>query len=136
MVRLWARWPWRPAYWFLISKGYKTYLLMARNFPEHWPRHDRPTPPHIESLLDAVARRRFGGGWDAATGLVHGVAGGRVARGLAPIGPEQLAHADIAFFAARNPGHAEGDELACLGRLSPGILAAYARKRRSRRRPA
>ena len=36
--------PLMPVYWFLISKGYKTYLLLSRNFPTYWPRHDRETP--------------------------------------------------------------------------------------------
>jgi hypothetical protein len=136
MALLWARRPWRPAYWFLISKGYKTYLLLTRNFPEHWPRHDRPTPPPVASLLDSVARQRFGPGWDPQSGIVRGVSGGRVAAGLAPITAEQLARPDIAYFAERNPGHVDGDELACLGRLSPKILVAYASKRRVRRRSA
>ena len=30
--------PTRPVYWYLISKGYKTYLLLARNVPNHFPR--------------------------------------------------------------------------------------------------
>lgn len=132
MVALWARNPLRPSWWFLISKGYKTYLLLARNFPEHWPRHDRPTPPGVQALLDEVARKRFGDGWDPATGLVRGVAGGRVAAGLAPVGPDLLQRPDVAYFVRRNPRHADGDELACLGRLSPAVLFSYTRRKRSR----
>lgn len=29
--------PMTPQYWFLISKGYKTFLLLSRNFPEYYP---------------------------------------------------------------------------------------------------
>jgi hypothetical protein len=39
LVRVKLRSPLTPVFWFLISKGYKTYLLLARNFPTHYPRH-------------------------------------------------------------------------------------------------
>ena len=42
----------RPVYWFLISKGYKTYLLMANNFSEHYPRFEKSTPT-FEKKTDA-----------------------------------------------------------------------------------
>ena len=29
--------PWEPLYWCLISKGYKTYLLMTNNFYNYYP---------------------------------------------------------------------------------------------------
>src|SRR5947207_2123223 len=32
--------PFSPLYWLLISKGYKTYLMMANNFSEHYPRFE------------------------------------------------------------------------------------------------
>ena len=34
------RTPGRRVYWFLISKGYKTYLLLARTFLGFLPRRD------------------------------------------------------------------------------------------------
>ncbi|MEW6213542.1 MAG: hypothetical protein AB1631_34925, partial [Acidobacteriota bacterium] len=34
------RHPFDPLYWLLISKGYKTYLMMANNFSEYYPRYD------------------------------------------------------------------------------------------------
>ena len=32
--------PFTPFYWFLISKGYKTYLLMTNNFYNYYPKVD------------------------------------------------------------------------------------------------
>src|SRR5262249_47157855 len=43
-----------PLYWFLISKGFRTYLLLSRNFPEYWPRHEAPTPDRERRILDAL----------------------------------------------------------------------------------
>lgn len=108
-----------PVYWLLISKGYKTYLLLSRNFPEHWPRCDRETPPHIVQLLDVACRDRFGAAWDPGRGIVQFVPPGpRLIEGVSPLPPEHEQPPDIRFFVARNPGHAEGDELCCLGRVN------------------
>ena len=92
-VRSKRRHPLRPVYWYLITKGYKTYLLLSRNFPVYWPRHDRPTPAWETELLDRLGRERFGDRWvPARGGLRHddcsgrlrpGVAGFRHARGVA-----------------------------------------------------
>src|SRR4029079_15523392 len=44
VLALKVRNPTVPLYWFLISKGFRTYLLLSRNFPEYWPRHEASTP--------------------------------------------------------------------------------------------
>jgi hypothetical protein len=126
-----------PFYWFLITKGYKTYLLLSRNFPEHWPRHDRPLAPFPAALLDTLAAEKFGAEYRAEQGIVrHGEPQGRLREAVAPIDAEHLAHPDIAFFVERNPGHASGDELCCLGRIDLGLASFYLTKlaRRSARR--
>ena len=37
--------PFEPLYWMLISKGYKTYLMMRRNYPWSFPQVGRDCPP-------------------------------------------------------------------------------------------
>lgn len=114
-------------YWFLISKGYKTYLLLARNFLCYWPRHDTPTPPAAKSLLDALATSRFGAAYGPETGIVRfDPPGPRLRAEVAPL-PGTPAP-DIAFFAATNPGHADGDELCCIGKVDLELGLAYARR--------
>lgn len=43
--------PHLPLYWFLISKGYRTYLTMARNLTEFYPTWRRPTPPWAKDVI-------------------------------------------------------------------------------------
>lgn len=118
LIRTKLRHPLLPVYWFLISKGYKTYLLLTRNMPTHWPRHDRPTPPFAARVLDLLARDKFGEAWDPEQGILRfEVCQGRLKRGVAPIEARLLEHPDIRFFVERNPGHADGDELCCLGEV-------------------
>lgn len=136
-TRLKLRRPFTPLYWFLISKGYKTYLLLSRNFPEHWPRHDAPTPAWERGALDLLARARFGDAWRPDEGILRfGPDAPRLREGVAPLDEETLAAADVRFFHERNPGHARGDELACLGRIRTTLWLRYLAKglrRRARR---
>ena len=114
-----------PLFWFLISKGYKTYLLLSRNFPEHWPRRDRPTPPWQAAVLDDLASRKFGSSWHPLRGvLIFDPPAGRLRAGISPVEPV-LGDPDVAFFVARNPGHTRGDELCCLGRVDRNLALSY-----------
>lgn len=114
-----------PLFWFLISKGYKTYLLLSRNFPEHWPRRDQATPPWQAAVLDDLATRKFGSAWHPVRGvLIFDPPAGRLRAGVSPVEPA-LDDPDVAFFVARNPGHARGDELCCLGRVDRNFALSY-----------
>jgi len=130
--------PGRELYWFLVSKGYRTYLLLANAFPRAVPRFDRPDEPELRRVLDALARERFGAEYDAAGGVVrYASPREHVREGLAPVTAEALRSAHVRFFVERNPGHAAGDELACLAVVRTRDLArtvvriAAARARRA-----
>ncbi len=115
-----------PLYWLLTSKGYKTYLLLTRNFPEHWPRHDRETPPWPAAVLRQLCSERFPETFEPESGLLrHRVPEGKLRPEVTPIDDRALGEPDIRFFVARNPGHAAGDELCCIGRADLRMLLAY-----------
>lgn len=108
--------PFTPVYWFLISKGYKTYLLLARNFPVHYPRYDRPTPYREQAILDYLATDKFGEAYVPVQGILRfPEPQGRLKEGIAPIDANLLALPDVRFFVQKNPGHVRGEELCCLG---------------------
>jgi hypothetical protein len=113
-MRLQMRNPRLPVYWFLVSKGYKTYLGFIKNFPVSIPRYDRTDDLRLRRLLDRVAAARFGATYHAATGIAVNTGHEWVRRGLTPIDPSAAANPHVRFFVERNPGHVRGDELACL----------------------
>jgi len=118
--------PMAPVYWFLISKGYKTYLLLTRNFPEHWPRFDRPTPPWQAAVIRELGMEKFGDEFEPEHGLIrHEDALGRLKEGVAPVDDALLAHPDIGFFVHNNPGYMDGDEMCCLGRVDIHLWVSY-----------
>lgn len=118
LLRLKLRAPHAPLYWFLISKGYRTYLLLANSFPRAVPRHDRAEDAALRSTLDGLAAARFGAAYERETGVVRFQSDHeRVRDGVAPVTARHLDNPHVRFFAARNPGHAAGDELACLAEV-------------------
>jgi hypothetical protein len=107
--------PWGTLHWLLLSGGYKTYLLAVNNFPRTHPRRDWTPPPGRTAFVHALATRWFGTQYDAVRGTLRFEDSHyRVRDGVAPIDRAAAAHPHIAFFAERNPGHVEGEELVCL----------------------
>lgn len=125
--------PDRPVYWFLISKGYKTYRLLPLFFHTYYPAFDRETPEEIRRVIAAFAVPKFGASFDPVAGIIRAATQGcRLREGVAAISPERLKDPHVRFFAEANPGHPQGDELCCLARISednitPAALRAAGR---------
>jgi hypothetical protein len=106
-------------YWLLITSGFRTYRFLSVFWREFWPRYNAVVPP---PLLDQLARERFGEQY--ANGLVRFPHPQRLRGALAEIPHGRDCDPHIAFFAAQNPGWAQGDELVCLCPLSSDNLTA------------
>ena len=105
-------------YWFLISKGYKTYRFLPVFFREFYPRYDRTTPASAQEILDSLGRSMFGRAYDARRGVVTAMPDkDRLRMGIAEITAHRLEDPHVRYFLERNPGHTRGDELCCLARL-------------------
>ena len=119
-----------PVYWFLISKGYKTYLLMTNNFPTHYPRYEKPTPAPIQKIMKAFYSEKFGDLYREHQSLVvpQGVSCALKVR-VADIDESLLKHPRIAFFAERNIHWQKGHELACVAQVTLWIPIRYILKR-------
>jgi hypothetical protein len=114
-------------FWFLISKGYKTYRFLPVFFHEFYPRHDQDTPIEMRQVLDALGRHKFPSLYDPVRGVIAAGDGkDRLRDGIADITPERLKDPSVRFFLDRNPGHADGEELCCLAPLSRANFTAAA----------
>ncbi len=121
--------PLEPYWWFLISKGYKTYLLMANNFAEHYPRFEGQTSAEAQALLDGFAATLYPNDYRRERGTIEfDQSHGQLKRGIAGITSEMLGNPRIQFFQERNPGWSQGHELACIARMTLAMPAYYAAK--------
>jgi len=110
--------PGTRAFWFLICSGYKTWRFLPLFFRRFYPTADEPTPPTHQRILDTLGARKFGDQYVAGSGIVRFHTATPLRRGVADLTDERLRDPHVAFFARANPGHADGDELACLAELS------------------
>jgi len=116
-------------YWFLISKGYRTYKLLPLHAREYYPRYDKETPLEYKRLIDAFATQRFGSAYDPATGVIK-PRGERdfLKSSTDDITQHRLNDPHIKFFIEKNPNFHDGDELACITVVSRDNLARFARR--------
>jgi hypothetical protein len=120
--------PFAPAYWFFDTFSYKSYLVLARNLREFWPRRDRAMPPDTAAFIDHLASHRYGSDWNRETGVVRRSGHKQLRPETAPIADELRSDPDVSFFEAVNPSHREGDMLVCLAPLTmKNLLSAINR---------
>jgi hypothetical protein len=116
------------AFWFLICSGYKTYRFLPVFFRSFHPRREEPMPRETRRILQAFARARYPREYDDVCGLIRPVGPAPLRAGVAELTPRRLADPDVAFFVRANPGHASGDELACLTEIVPHNLTRAGRR--------
>ena len=107
-----------PVYWFLICSGYKTYRFLPVFFRRFYPNPYASTPTEEQRVLDVLGNTKFPRAYDAARGIVRIEGASPLRPGIADITNERLRDPIVSFFAAQNPGHLLGDELACLAQIS------------------
>lgn len=126
--------PWVPCYWFLISKGYKTYLLMANNFPKHFPRFECPTPPFERAAMDQFYGSKFGASYISEKNWILPQGNSYALRvSVADIDYGLLKIPRISFFVERNPQWQKGYELTCIAHVSLWVPFRYFLKRTIKR---
>lgn len=117
-------------YWFLISKGYKTYKILPAFFEVFYPCSKTRTPPAAKRIMDAYGDFLYPGEYDSADGVVkYKTVKDRLRDGVADITEATLKNEHVAFFAEANPTYYKGDDLVCLAQMSEDNLTYFARKR-------
>jgi hypothetical protein len=112
--------------WLLLTSGFRTYRFLPVFWREFWPRPGEATPAEVQSLLDHLARERFGPLYNA--GIVRFPEPQVLREGLDEVPEGRLADPHIAFFLEKNPGWIRGDELVCLTELAEGNLTPAGRR--------
>ena len=126
-IKAWA--PEQPLNWFQIVKGHRTNRYLTAFSVDFFPRWDSPTPARSRAVMDALARARFAGDYDAGRGVVSfPQSRGHLKPQWAAIEPDEAARPDVAFFLRSNPGYGRGDELVCLTELASDNLRPLARR--------
>jgi len=122
-----AEHPGTRLYWFLISKGYRTYRYLHAFARRYFPHPDAPTPQAMQQRMDVLARARFGDAYLPERGIVRfEPARGFLRHAWGGVRDGLRERAEVRYFLERNPGHASGDELVCLTELTHANLRSVA----------
>jgi hypothetical protein len=126
--RLRGDFPGLRCYWLLLTSGFRTYRFLPVFWREFYPRFAVPTPTPSQRLLEHLAREHYGAGFDSTAGIVRFPRPQRLRGPLGTVPPGRTADPHVAFFLARNPGHANGDELVCLTEIADTNLTDAGRR--------
>lgn len=113
-------------FWFLVSCGYKTYRFLPIFFRTYYPAIGCESEDRLKRYADCLAQQRFPQEYDAGRGIVEFSRPTPLRSDVADVTPERLLDAHVAYYVARNPGHALGYGLACLAEICPDNLTPAA----------
>lgn len=127
VLRVKIKHPKSEVYWFLISKGFKTYLLLANNFKNYYPRYDKETPDKHKEIIEHFAIDLYGDQYQKGKLIIKACEKfDRLKDSVAPISKVMSEeNPKIAFFEKMNPHWQEGDELCCIGKIDIGLVTQY-----------
>ena len=127
--RLLAAHPNADMYWYLISKGHRTYRFLPVLFRDFFPRRDVPIPPLVQAILDTLGQSRYPGLYEPETGIIRADENAYWLReDLVTIGKGRAHDRHVSFFLDQNPGYLHGDELCCLAPLRMDNFTAVTRR--------
>lgn len=115
--RLLASDPEKEWYWFLMSKGHRTYMYLALFFEAYYPHVAHPYP-ELKQILDKTAPKLFGEYWRPEEDLIiFSESMGELTPELAQGSFDKKRNKHVAFFLEKNPRFYAGEELACIAPL-------------------
>lgn len=108
--------PGRKWYWYLMSKGHRTYLYLPLFFEKYYP---SPQPSDQEDVLKQIADEAsvkiYGSFWKPVKGIIEFPSNqGSLKKVLNDDSFKKSKSPNIAFFLEKNPGFEKGDELVCV----------------------
>lgn len=107
-----------PIYWFLLSKGFRTYQILPLYFKKYYPSVLFETPDYEKGLLDQLALSVFGNFYYPKETLVRlQPPADRLKNDLASVPDHKKKNMHVKFFLDINPEYYKGDELTCLTKV-------------------
>ena len=113
----------KPIYWFLISKGQRTYRFLPLYFKEFYPCYNKETPKYFSDLIDTIATDKFGKDYDPIKKIIsYKKKKDFLKEELNIIEENKKNNPHINFFVEKNPNYLKGDELVCISPITKSNL--------------
>jgi hypothetical protein len=117
-------------YWYLLSKGHRTYMYMPLFFESYYPSVvPSAVDAELAAIADAVSQRLYPKYWQKAAGtLKFDTKMGQLTPELAAATFQKAKKQHVAFFLKQNPKFYEGEELVCITPLHPENVKSFAKE--------
>jgi hypothetical protein len=117
-------------YWYLLSKGHRTYMYLPLFFEAYYP---SVAPSSSDNLLaaiaDAVSQCLYPKYWQKELGILKfDTKIGQLTPKLAEATFQKAKKQHVAFFLKKNPQFYEGEELVCITDLNPNNAKGFAKE--------
>jgi hypothetical protein len=103
-------------YWFLISKGYRTYQLLPLFFKSFYPNYKEVNPIFEDGLIKHLSMLKFGEFYDQNTGIIK-VRADYLKPDLHKLTEKSGRNEHVHFFISRNSNYLNGEELPCIAKI-------------------
>jgi hypothetical protein len=108
-----------PLYWFLISKGFRTYRYLPLFFREYFPNYQSATPEDTLQILSALGSHIAPDHYASQSQIILARPQKEYVRPeFNDAATRALPDCHVRYFLKRNPHHDRGDELCCLAPLT------------------
>lgn len=106
-------------YWFLISKGIKTYMYLPTYFNSYTPKLNYSESEFEKSLKNIYAKKLYGERYIEESGIIkNDNTNDYLKENIENINLKKKEDENINFFISKNPNYMQGDELVCLTHIS------------------
>lgn len=108
----------KELYWYLLSKGHRTYMYLPLFFKNYYPRINMADPV-MRRVVNECSSYLFADSWQPSLGtIVFSDKRGQLKPKIAQATFEKKNKPLVNFFLQKNPDFSQGTELACLTRIS------------------
>lgn len=116
-------------YWFLISKGYKTYKMLPLFFNKFYPNCNERTPAFEQEIIHSFAQGKYPDEYDREAGVIFykGIKD-KLKAGVADVTEKQVKDIHVSYFLKLNPEYFKGNDLVCIAKLTEENLKPVARR--------
>lgn len=116
-------------YWFLISKGIKTYMYLPTYFINFSPRLNYIESEKEKIIKNSYAKKLYGNRYIESLGIIkNDGTNDYLKENIINISDKQKNNENIQFFISKNPNYEQGDELVCLTEISYENLTKLGRR--------
>ncbi len=120
----------KPWYWYLLSKGHRTYMFLPLFFKEYFPSIEAAdSEEHLKKIASEVSKRLYGNCWKEDEGVIRfEESHGELKQELIQASYQKKGSKFVQFFLKKNPAFYKGEELVCIAPLNPDNILRSAKE--------